>query len=144
MSCELCKKIWDSIDAYQGNFMHDWDEKIGIVTQWDKPWLYVPCEGDWYYSDAVMQINYCPQCGRKLIEDEIQKDVEYVIVGDTPEYKNCLVYVIGLSLEVVAEQVLNRMLNNPNENDKRLIKDHTNLRIEAVDKKDCWWNDNCD
>lgn len=71
-------------------------------------------------------------------------NIEYVIVGDTKEYGNsCLVYVVGTSFEN-AEQVLNRMLNNPNDNDKKLINEVTNLRIEEVDKKDCWWNENCD
>lgn len=75
-------------------------------------------------------------------------NVEYVIVGDvivgdTEEYKGCLVCVVGESLEN-AEQALDRMLNNPNANDKKLIKDHTNLRIAAVDKVDCWWNEYCD
>jgi len=35
-------------------------------------------------------------------------------------------------------------LNNPTENDKRLIKDHVNLRIEEVEDRECWWNFNCD
>ncbi len=70
-------------------------------------------------------------------------NVEYVIIGDTTKYKDCLVYVIGTSLES-AERVLNRMLTNPNENDKTLIRGYTNLRITAVNKSDCWWNDNCD
>lgn len=79
MSCELCKKIWDSIDAYQGNFSYPCEEKIGIVTQWKEPWLYVPCEGDDYFSDAVMQINYCPKCGRKLIENKAQRVNDHMI-----------------------------------------------------------------
>ena len=33
------------------------------------------------------------------------------------------------------------MLNNPNDNDKALIGDAFNLRIKAVPKEDCWWND---
>lgn len=70
-------------------------------------------------------------------------DVEYIIVGDTEKYKDCLVRVAGKTFEQ-ADQVLNRMLNNPNDNDKKLIKCHTNLRIKEVDSKDCWWNYGCD
>lgn len=70
-------------------------------------------------------------------------DVEYIIVGDTEKFNDCLVYVIGKSIED-AERVLNRMLNNPTDNDKKLIKDHTNLRIKKVNSEDCWWNKDYD
>lgn len=70
-------------------------------------------------------------------------NLEYIIKGDTPEFKNCLVYVCGKSLEVAKEN-LHRMLNNPNENDKKLIRNMENLKIEKVEDKDCWWNFNCD
>lgn len=64
---------------------------------------------------------------------------DYVIVGDTKKYNDCLVYVIGKSYEN-AEETLSRMLNNPTENDKRLMLEFTNLKIELVEEKDCWWN----
>lgn len=64
--------------------------------------------------------------------------MEYVIVGDTPQYKGCLVYTCG-SLEN-AQKVLKGMLTNPTENDKKLMKHHENFRIEEVEDKDCWWN----
>lgn len=66
-------------------------------------------------------------------------DNEYVIVGDTDIHKECLVYVCGSS-EQRAKQILERMLNNPNENDEALKKGHSNLRIKLVPKKCCWWN----
>lgn len=69
--------------------------------------------------------------------------MEYIIKGDTERFDSCLVCVCGNSLKE-AEKSLSRMINNPTENDKRLIKDHTNLRIEEVADKDCWWNFNCD
>lgn len=69
--------------------------------------------------------------------------MEYIIKGDTPEFKNCLVYVCGKLLDVAVED-LHRMLNDPNENDKKLIRNMTNLRIEETGDKDCWWNFNCD
>jgi hypothetical protein len=66
--------------------------------------------------------------------------MEYVIVGDTKEYKNCLIYVCGKSQEN-AEKILEGILNNPTENDKLVTKGHTNLRIEKVEDSECWWND---
>ena len=65
--------------------------------------------------------------------------MEYIIKGDTEKYEDCLLLVCGAS-KSHAEDVLNRLLNNPTDNDKRLIKDHINLRIAEVDDKDCWWN----
>ena len=66
MICELCKKIWNTKKEYIKQFQNKWDEHIAIVKDDDdKIGLYVPCE-DWYYSDVVMNINYCPICGRKL------------------------------------------------------------------------------
>lgn len=42
---------------------------------------------------------------------------EYIIVGDTKDYKDCLIYRCGNNQEY-AERVLDRLLNNPNDNDK--------------------------
>ena len=67
---------------------------------------------------------------------------DYVIVGDTEQYKGCLVCVCGTPDN--AEKVLHRMLTNPNDNDKKLMQDHHNFRIEEVPEKDCWWHGNCD
>ena len=64
---------------------------------------------------------------------------EYIIIGDTKKYRDCLISTCGTSLEH-AQEVLNRMLNNPTENDKKLMIGHTNLRIEKVAEEDCWWN----
>lgn len=69
--------------------------------------------------------------------------MEYIIKCDTERFDNCLVCVCGRSPKE-AEKTLHRMINNPTKNDKRLIKDHANLRIEEVADKDCWWNFNCD
>lgn len=70
------------------------------------------------------------------------KECDYVIKGDTEECGECLIYVSG-TLES-AKQDLERMLNNPTERDKRVMEGHTNLRIKAIAKEDCWWNHNCD
>ena len=67
---------------------------------------------------------------------------DYVIVGDTKDYDGCLMRVCG-TLEC-AKAELHRMLNNPTDDDKRLMQGHHNLRIEEVSEKDCWWNGNCD
>ena len=68
---------------------------------------------------------------------------EYIIIGDTEKYKDCLVYLCGTSLQH-AQSVLHRMLNNPTEEDKNVMTRHKNLRIKEVVEKDCWWNYGCD
>ena len=64
---------------------------------------------------------------------------DFIIVGDT-ERGECLVYVSGRKREN-AEEDLKRMLNNPTENDKRLMARHSNFRIKEVPVEDCWWRD---
>jgi len=68
---------------------------------------------------------------------------EYIIVGDTAEYKDCLVYVCGTNRSW-AEKVLHRMLTAPDERDKEILKTHSNLRVKEVLAEDCWWRDNLD
>jgi hypothetical protein len=65
---------------------------------------------------------------------------EYIIVGDTDKYKDCLIYTCGKSLEH-ARNVLDQMLNNPDENDLKSMEGHYNIRIKEVQSKDGWWND---
>ena len=60
---------------------------------------------------------------------------EYVIVGDTKEYKGCLIYCCGNSKEAT-EKTLNEVLSK-----KRYTDEFTNIRIRTVPKEDCWWND---
>ena len=66
--------------------------------------------------------------------------MEYIIVGDTEEYEGCLVKLAGYNLET-ANKVLNRMLTCPNKNDEYLMQGCKNLRIEAVESDNSWWND---
>ena len=66
--------------------------------------------------------------------------MEYIIVGDTKKYKDCLVKVIRGDRQL-AEEVLDRMLNRPDKYDLAVMKGHTNFRIEEVDPKKAWWND---
>lgn len=68
---------------------------------------------------------------------------EYIIVGDTEKYKDCLVCPCGASLDR-AKEILDRMINNPTENDKVITKGHTNLRIKEVPEESCWWNNSLD
>lgn len=56
--------------------------------------------------------------------------MEYVIVGDTNEYTDCLVMVCGQSYESAKEEV-----EKLKGNDTKYI----NLRIERTDGG--WWND---
>lgn len=66
--------------------------------------------------------------------------MEHIIIGDTLEYKDCLVYVIKGDRDR-AEEVLKRMLNNPTAQDSKILATHTNLRVEAVKPENAWWND---
>lgn len=36
-----------------------------IVMDGRGPGLYIPCD-DWYYSKIVMNVNFCPVCGRQV------------------------------------------------------------------------------
>ena len=65
---------------------------------------------------------------------------EYTIIGDTEKYGPCLIYVCGRN-KAHAEKVLKQMLENPSENDKVVMRGHTNIRINEVDSKSVWWND---
>ena len=64
---------------------------------------------------------------------------KYIIVGDTEKYKECLIYVCGT--KECAEKVLDQVINNPTDNDLKIIKGHTNLRIKEVPIEECWWLD---
>lgn len=70
-------------------------------------------------------------------------NTEYNIVGDTKDYKGCLIATCGKSKER-ANEVLRHLLANPSENEKMMMKGYTNLRIEKIDGGKCWWNEGCD
>ena len=63
---------------------------------------------------------------------------EYIIIGDTEKYKDCLVYTCGTKREV-AERRLAEILANPTADDT--LSRHSNFRIKEVEEKDQWWND---
>ena len=56
---------------------------------------------------------------------------EYIITEKTDKYGWCLFRVCGDDLEAAEKTLPKLQAEYP---DKE-------LRIEAVDKKDCWWND---
>ena len=63
----------------------------------------------------------------------------YIIVGDTEKYGRCLVYVCAS--EEDANRTLERMSTNPDALDKKIMKTHTNLRVDKVEDESCWWDD---
>lgn len=71
------------------------------------------------------------------------ENTEYVIVGDTKEYEDCLLFPCGDNKKI-ADETLDRILNRPTANDKKIIEGCTNFRIKENPKERCWWNDNCD
>ena len=62
---------------------------------------------------------------------------DFVIVGDTENYKECLICTCGTKEH--AEEVLKRITENPTETDRKQTKGHTNLRVKEVADEDCWW-----
>ena len=65
---------------------------------------------------------------------------EYIIVGDTKEFNDCLVTICGKE-ESFALEVLERIKTNPTDHDKVLMGEMNNFRIKKVKSADCWWND---
>ena len=65
--------------------------------------------------------------------------IEYIITGVT-ERRRCLCYLCGEDKKY-AEEVLERIKNNPNERDLEFMKTHTDFEINEVEEKDQWWND---
>lgn len=65
-NCDFCNKIWASKEDYIKSVGNHWEEYNTIVMEDGEPYLYIPIEMDFYYSDTYLQINHCPKCGRKL------------------------------------------------------------------------------
>ena len=66
--------------------------------------------------------------------------VEYIIVGDTERFNDCLVTVVKGDMQR-AEERLEQMLTAPTPNDKILIGNCKNLRIKESAPEKAWWND---
>lgn len=66
----------------------------------------------------------------------------YVIVGDTEQYKECLVIALkGNWTKEQAEARLQKLLASTDKMDKKAIAGHTNLKVKSVEAKKEWWND---
>ena len=65
---------------------------------------------------------------------------EYIIVGDTNKFKDCLIYTCGSDKDI-AEDYLYRILHEPTENDVKATTGMTNIRIKEVSEENQWWND---
>lgn len=66
MSCELCDKVWNNLKEYKNAMDNNpWDYDYIIFRSKDHYNLFLPCD-DYYYNTSIT-INYCPNCGRKLI-----------------------------------------------------------------------------
>lgn len=63
--CEFCSKIWNNVKEYKESFEFEHEEREAIVMDGRGPGLYIPCD-DWYYSKIVMNVNFCPVCGRQV------------------------------------------------------------------------------
>jgi hypothetical protein len=57
--------------------------------------------------------------------------MEYIITERTTEYGWCLWKVCGKDYEWALQVLMNEQKRLP----------YKEFRIEAVDEKDCWWND---
>lgn len=67
--------------------------------------------------------------------------MEWVIVGDTDKYKDCLI-LCGCTTWEMACKVLNKVLTSPQYEQER--NEYKNIHIAEVAAKDCWWRDGVD
>lgn len=88
------------------------------------------------FADVVEELSLKPE--DRFEKGKIMK--EYIIIGDTPDYDGCLVYTCGGDRDV-AEDYLDRILNNPTENDLKATQGMTNLRVVEASETEQWWND---
>ena len=67
--------------------------------------------------------------------------MEYIIVGDTKKFKNCLALVCGRDKRIAEEQ-LEKCKTDPQY--IGIAKEYTNLRVKEVAEGECWWNNRLD
>ena len=63
--CWLCNKIYDTKELYE---MDSWDREVCCITynkNDDTYNIWSECDDD-YYSGEILEINFCPRCGRKI------------------------------------------------------------------------------
>lgn len=77
---------------------------------------------------------------RGLLKGE-KEMIEYVVIGDTENYKNCLVALLGACTKEEADNKLSQMICNPDDHDKQLMEGHHNFRVVEVPEKEQWWHD---
>lgn len=65
--------------------------------------------------------------------------MRYTIIGDTEEYKDCLIFLTCAATREQAEETLDRVLHGSEERYVEARAKHTNIRIEEVDHG--WWDD---
>lgn len=62
---------------------------------------------------------------------------EYIVIGDYENHKGCLIYTCGVNRERAQRAFETAKLLPEYEN-------YTNIRIEEIESKGAWWNQNCD
>ena len=78
MSCKYCEK--EKNERYNLDILNKDFGQNYILALIEKDGLYI----EDYYDDAKVEINYCPMCGRKLVEDNIPyKEVVDYLNGKT-------------------------------------------------------------
>lgn len=67
----------------------------------------------------------------------------YIIVGDTKDYKDCLVCICGGNDKDYADQYLKDLLNCKRklEGYKESIDNYSNLHVENTTPENEWWKD---
>ena len=63
--CWFCNKIYDTKELYE---MDSWDREVCCITynKNDNTYnIWSECD-DYYYSGEILEINFCPICGRKI------------------------------------------------------------------------------
>ena len=115
MNCNFCKKIWETKREYQDQFKYRTEENIAIVKDNGDIGLYVPID-DWYYSDVIMTINYCPKCGKRLIDDKTIYRMSRIVEGKAnakpDEQEECerALYETGFDIDAAVELLRSKLI----------------------------------
>lgn len=72
-----------------------------------------------------------------------EEGYEFIIVGDTEKYKECLIFTCGKKLDR-AKEVLQECLDGADPHTKHACEGHTNLHIKRVKTANAWWHGNLD
>lgn len=70
--CEYCEKKKDLVNSYELSKKND--NYHGIDASIDGNIVYITASADVYepggYEEITFRINYCPMCGRKIVEEQ--------------------------------------------------------------------------